>query len=298
MKNFKKLTALLLALVMVFALSVSAFAATTVVTTQDESVLKLESTGNTVSYMATTVDGGVKDGVTYPTTTTYTYAIKTSADTATVTATLGNSAYYLTLNGSTVGTSFSLTKNTRSVLNVCESDEDEDGNIVESIIRSFDITVVDATAVNVTIEINCYNAKTFVDKNPSSTAATAYETLDGHIGFNDSGKMSTVVSLSLPAGSTAMDALYALQKQKGFTISGTGSATGTAGTVYTYISAMDGLGEKMCGSWSGWCYVSTMPGKTYTMPMVGAAGYSLTEGEHITWVYTCNYSDIATAING
>ena len=118
------------------------------------------------------------------------------------------------------------------------------------------------------------------------------------MGFNDSGKMTTVVSLSLPSGSTAMDALYALQEQKGFTISGTGSATGTAGTVYTYISAMDGLGEKMCGSWSGWCYVSTMPGKTYTMPMVGAAGYSLTEGEHITWVYTCNYSDIATAING
>ena len=291
MKNFKKLTALLLALVMVFALSVSAFAATTVVTTQDESVLKLESTGNTVSYMATTVDGGVKDGVTYETTTTYTYAIKTSASKVSVTATLGNSDYYYTLNGDEMSANtFELTKNTHNELVVYDSNDKE--------VRAFDITVADATAVNVTIEINCYNAKTFVDANPSSTAVSAYNTLTSHMGFNDSGKMTTVVSLSLPSGSTAMDALYALQEQKGFTISGTGSATGTAGTVYTYISAMDGLGEKMCGSWSGWCYVSTMPGKTYTMPMVGAAGYSLTEGEHITWVYTCNYSDIATAING
>lgn len=290
MKNFKRLTALLLALVMVFALSVSVFAATTVSTTQDESVLKLESTGNTVSYMATTVDGGKKDGVTYPTTTTYTYAIKTSANTASVTATLGDEDCAMTLNGTLLEDyTFSLTKNTHNTLVLTK-----DGRVV----RTFEIAVVDATSVSVTIEINCVNAKTFANNNPNSAAATAYNTLKTHMGFNDSGKMTSVVSLNLPAGSTAMDALYALKAQKGFSITGTGSATGTAGTVYTYISGIDGLGEKMCGSWSGWCFVSTMPNAPYEMPPVGAASYSLTEGEHITWVYTCDFSDIGDAING
>lgn len=293
MKNMKKLFALVLAVVMVFSLSISAFAATSVSTTQDSSVLTLASEGNTVSYMATTVDGGVKDGVTYNTTTTYSYAIKTSGASVTVTATLGNADYYLKLNNAIIGTTFSLNKNTRSTLAVCESDEFGD----ETVVRSFDVTVVDATSVNVTIEINCVNAKTFIDNNATATAAaTAYNLLNSHMHFNDNGKMTSVVSLNLPAGSTAMDALYALQAKKNFTISGTGSATGTNGTVYTYISAIDGLGEKMCGSWSGWCYLTTQPGSTYTMPMVGAASYSLTEGEHITWIYTCTYSDFSGAM--
>lgn len=296
MKNFKRLTALLLALVMVFALSVSAFAATTVVTAQDESVLKLESTGNTVSYMATTVDGGEKDGVTYPTTTTYTYSIKTSNDSATITATVGSSASYIRVNGTKLTSStFTLNKNTHNTV-VAYNTKDKE-------VRSFDVAVVDATSVNVTIEINCFNAKDFIDnKTPSAATVSAYNSLDEKLDFNDNGKMTSVVSLNLPAGSTAMDALYALSASKGekaFSITGTGSATGTVtNPVVTYVSAIDGLGEKMCGSWSGWCYVSTMPGSTYTMPMVGAASYSLTEGEHITWVYTCNFSDIANAING
>jgi hypothetical protein len=102
-----------------------------------------------------------------------------------------------------------------------------------------------------------------------------------------------------------MDAIYAMASQCGITLSGTGSTTGTGGTVCTYLKFMDGLGELSCGDQSGWCYVratSTTP--YYYMPAVSAISYYLTEGEHIIWTYTVagmnndgEIADLAAAID-
>ena len=292
MKHLKKIFAVIMALAMIFALSMTAFAATTVSTTEDTSVLTLTSTGNTVTYQAVTVDGGWKDNEYYPTTTVYNYTVKTNSDNATISFTNPNS-YTVYLDGSVLNsTSFTRSVNSHHTLVLTNNDD---------FTREFDVAIVGTDTVHVSIEINCYNANNWLKSNTSTTVSTAMNALTQHLGLNTIGKMSSVVTFDLPAGSTAMDALYALMDLKGLTLNGTGSTTGTLDdypTIYTYISAIDGLGESMCGGWSGWCYVKAdNNANNYTMPMYGAASYTLTEGEHIIWVYTCTYTDIGTAIN-
>lgn len=290
MKSLKKVFAVIMALAMIFALSTAAFAATTISTTEDTSVLTLSSTGNTVTYQAVTVDGGYVGNQYYPTTTKYSYTIKTSSTTsvsATITNPLGCT---VTLNGNVItGSNLTLTKNTHNTLILLDGDGEE--------VRTFDIAVVDSNTVHVTIEINCYNTNTWLNTaaNQSSpyysTVSSNYNTLKSKLGFGNGGKMTSVVGFDLAGGSTAMDLLYALAASTNPNITISGSST--------YVSAIDGLGEGMCGGMSGWCYVkATNTGNHYTMPMYAASSYTLTEGEHIVWVYTCNFSDIGAAING
>lgn len=73
-------------------------------------------------------------------------------------------------------------------------------------------------------------------------------------------------TLELPAGATAYDALTAT----GLSLKGSAS----------YVSAVDGLAEKMMGGTSGWTY--TVNG---TMPMTAASNYTLSEGDAVRWVY-------------
>ena len=302
MKNFKKVLAIILAMAMFFALSMTAFAATTVSTTEDTSVLSVTSTGNTVTYQAVTVDGGEVGGVSYPSITTYNYCVKTSNAYYAIVSFYNPNGYLMYLNNmyATNSTSYStyLAKNGHYTLDL----KTANGTLV----RSFEISIVDAASVNVTIEINCYNAVDWLSGNTSSAVSSAITSLDGHFNLNDEGKMVSVVSLTnLPAGSTAMDALLALFAQVDAAHSGDPNYIPISydgwysGNEMTYLTAIDGLEASMCGDWSGWCYVSsTNTSPYYYMPMVGASAYYLTEGEHIIWVYTCDFADIDDAING
>lgn len=73
-------------------------------------------------------------------------------------------------------------------------------------------------------------------------------------------------TLKLPEGATAYDALAAT----GLSLEGSSS----------YVSAVNGLAEKMMGGTSGWTY--TVNG---TMPMTAASNYILHEGDAVRWVY-------------
>lgn len=73
-------------------------------------------------------------------------------------------------------------------------------------------------------------------------------------------------TLQLPEDATAYDALAAT----GLSLEGSSS----------YVSAINGLAEKMMGGTSGWTY--TVNG---TMPMTAASNYILHEGDAVRWVY-------------
>lgn len=73
-------------------------------------------------------------------------------------------------------------------------------------------------------------------------------------------------SLELSEGSTAYDALAAT----GLPLEGSSS----------YVSAINGLAEKMLGAGSGWTY--TVNG---TMPMTAASNYRLNDGDDLRWIY-------------
>ncbi len=73
-------------------------------------------------------------------------------------------------------------------------------------------------------------------------------------------------TLKLPEGATAYDALAAT----GLTLEGSSS----------YVSAVNGLAEKMMSGTSGWIYAVNG-----TMPMTAASNYILHEGDAVRWVY-------------
>ncbi|MGN0078400.1 MAG: DUF4430 domain-containing protein [Coriobacteriales bacterium] len=79
-------------------------------------------------------------------------------------------------------------------------------------------------------------------------------------------------SLSLPAGSTAYDALVAC----GASIGGNS----------TYVSSINGLAEKQCGALSGWMY--SVDG---VFPQVSCGKFQLEDGAQLVWAYSLDMGD-------
>ena len=77
-------------------------------------------------------------------------------------------------------------------------------------------------------------------------------------------------TVTLPAGSSVYDALCAA----GVTVGGSS----------TYVRSINGLAEFDCGKNSGWTY--SVDG---VQPQKSCGRYTLSGGESIVWLYTCDY---------
>lgn len=80
-------------------------------------------------------------------------------------------------------------------------------------------------------------------------------------------------TVTLDEGASVYDALCAT----GVGVSGSGS----------YVSAINGLAEKMCGSGSGWMYAVNG-----SFPNIPCGAYTLYGGESIRWAYTVTMGDV------
>ena len=133
-----------------------------------------------------------------------------------------------------------------------------------------------------------------------STYSTQYaknctEILDGAEGyFNSVGaanvtKTNKSVSavITVPTGTDAMKPMLDLTAWA----ESNNKFTETTKNEGTYLATLDGLGEFSCGQMSGWMYTDDSEGYSpnVTGPGVGAASYTMTNGQKITWYMTTNY---------
>ena len=129
----------------------------------------------------------------------------------------------------------------------------------------------------------------------STFAKNCTEILNGAEGYFEAIEATDIVKtndsvsavITVPAGTNAMQPMLDLTEwatsEKIF--------TGTTKNNGTYLATLDGLGEFSCGQMSGWMYTDDSEGYSpnVTGPGVGAASYTMTNGQKITWYMTTNY---------
>lgn len=289
MKKFRKILALVLAFTMIMGLAMTASAKTIVSTNQDASVMTITSSTATVSYDATTVEGGTE----YPDVTRYSYYLMVPAggsiSSVPVSVTVGSDYVAVYVDGAgtplaTTGNPFNGTldfsSGTKTFVAV-----NSDGDT-----REFKVTAgVSGTDLQtVYVRVDVYNAVEWVKNNQTNSKA---ETVNKKVAaikaavpeeyaIDDSGIMTAYVPVNLKAGSTAMDALKAACGKLKLSIQGSSTYVEAIGTSDLKLGQFDTDGM------SGWMYLNkTGAAGNFEAANYGAASYNLAGGEYFAWVF-------------
>lgn len=294
-KRLKKLFCLVLSLVMVMGLGMSANAATITSTTQDSTVMLMESSTATVSYNATTVEG---DGTAVnPDVTRYSYYLMMpeggSIASVPVTVTLKGAYSVLKIDGQTMTTTGSYTGTldfTGGTKTFVAS------NASGSRTREFQVTagVSGSDLKPVYVRVDVKNAVDWVAQNPGSAKVPTVEAQMAAItgvvpaayAISDNGIMTAFVEVQVKAGDTAMDALQAACEELNLTTKGSSAYVSGIGSNGTFLS------EFSTTNMSGWMYLDRAPGAAkFTAANYGAASYNLAGGEYFTWIFVNGWSN-------
>ena len=157
---------------------------------------------------------------------------------------------------------------------------------------------VDDDSIQVTYAINLHEvvADTSSEAYGTKFANSCAGILDGAEGYFNSvnAKNVTKTSESVSAVITVPTGTDAMQPMLDLTAWATSNGyfdDGDTRNNGTYLAELNGLGEFDCGQMSGWMYTTDPAGysATCTGPNVGAASYTMTNGETVTWYMTTNY---------
>ena len=157
--------------------------------------------------------------------------------------------------------------------------------------RNYTIIATDENTISVNFGIDFTEAtqSSYYTGDVATKVNTLISQAQEYFGGNVAGK--TYGEISVPAGSTVMDIMRNFAVKYNY--------TSEVPEGCTYMATLNGIGEFTFGNMSGWMYTdgpswNTTTGAalytTWNTPPVGAASYTLSQGNTICWFICCDYT--------
>lgn len=157
--------------------------------------------------------------------------------------------------------------------------------------RNYTIIATDENTISVNFGIDFTEAtqSSYYTGDVATKINTLISQAQEYFGGNVAGK--TYGEISVPAGSTVMDIMRNFAVKYNY--------TSEVPEGCTYMATLNGIGEFTFGNMSGWMYTdgpswNTTTGAalytTWNTPPVGAASYTLAQGNTICWFICCDYT--------
>lgn len=157
--------------------------------------------------------------------------------------------------------------------------------------RNYTVIATDENTISVSFGIDFTEAteSSYYTGEVATKVNTLISQAQEYFGGNVTGK--TYGEISVPAGSTVMDIMRNFAVKYNY--------TSEVPEGCTYMATLNGIGEFTFGNMSGWMYTdgpswNTTTGAalytTWNTPPIGAASYTLSQGNTICWFICCNYT--------